>query len=146
MSTLTAAPADPIIRPRHTSARIWPLWLAAFLSALALYICTASRQVQWQDSGEFVLRVFRGEVLDSLGLALSHPLHFWISTLGVRILPIEPPFAISLVSAFFGAIAVANVMGIVTQVTNNRLAAVLAALGLAFAHTFWRMSTVVEVY
>jgi 4-amino-4-deoxy-L-arabinose transferase-like glycosyltransferase len=127
-------------------ARLWLLWLVVFCCSLTLYSLTASREVQWQDSGEFVLRVFRGEVLDEFGLALSHPLHFWCGTLAVRVLPLEPPFAVALVSALFGAIAVANVFGVVTTLTGRRLAAGLAALGLALAHTFWHMSTVVEVY
>ncbi len=121
-------------------------WLLVFSGALVLYASTASRTIGWQDSGQFVLRVVRGEPTDPFGLACAHPLHFWLGTLAVRILPVQPPFAMALVSALFGALAVANVFGIVRTLTDNGRAALLAAVGLAVAHTFWRFSTFVEVY
>jgi dolichyl-phosphate-mannose--protein O-mannosyl transferase len=113
---------------------------------MVLYYLTASREIQWQDFGHFVQRVVAGELVTDFGLALAHPLHFWISTAFMRILPVEPPFAVALVSALFGAIAVANVFGIVRDITNRFLPAALAAAGLAVAHTWWRLSTMPECY
>jgi hypothetical protein len=124
----------------------WPFWLAVLGASLALYALTASRTVQWQDQGQFVLRVVRDEITDPYGLALAHPLHFWICRASVRVLPFEPPFAVALVSSLFAAICVANVFGLVRQLTESKLPALLAAGGLALAHTFWHMGSVVEVY
>ncbi len=122
------------------------LYPYVFAVAMLLYGLTASRTIGWQDSGQFVLRVVRGEATDPFGLCCAHPLHFWLSTLAAKILPLQPPAAVAMVSALFGAIAVANVFGIVRTLTNRVEAALLAAVGLAVAHTFWRFSTFVEVY
>jgi hypothetical protein len=130
--------------PKGSSVQV--AWMLVFAAALLLYASTASRTIGWQDSGQFVLRVVRGETTDPFGLACAHPLHFWLGTLAVKILPVQPPFAMALLSGLFGALAVANVFGIVRTLTNTAKAALLAALGLAVAHTFWRFSTFVEVY
>jgi len=112
-----------------------------FIAASALYAMTASRTIGWQDSGQFVLRVVRGELANPLGLALTHPLYFWICRTCVALLPIEPPVLLPLIAAMLGATAVANVYGIVKTVTRRTVPAVLAAGSLAVAHTFWRMTT-----
>jgi hypothetical protein len=121
-------------------------WIAAVLCALALYALTASRSVQWQDQGQFVLRVARGEITDPYGLALAHPLHFWVCRATAKVLPIELPFAVALVSSLFAAIGVANVFGMVRQLTRCAGVAALAAMGLTVAHTYWHMGSVAEVY
>lgn len=121
-------------------------WVGVFVAAMVLYGLTASRSIGWQDSGQFVLRVVRGEVTDPFGLACAHPLHFWLCTAAAKLLPVEPPAALALVSALFGALAVANAFGIVRRLTGRAGAALMAAGGLAVAHTFWRFSTFVEVY
>jgi 4-amino-4-deoxy-L-arabinose transferase-like glycosyltransferase len=121
-------------------------WAVVFCAALLLYFLTASRTIEWLDSGQFVLRIVSNDISDPIGLCCVHPLHFWMGRLAVWMLPVAPPFAIALVSALGGAIAVANVFGIVRALTRQALPAILAAAGLAFAHTFWRMSTYVEVY
>lgn len=115
------------------------------LVTLLLYAATASPYIQWQDYGHFVQRAVEGELLNPLGLALVHPLHYWLGQAAL-LLPIEPPHALSLVSALAGALAVANVFGIVRGVTGRLPAAWLAAAALAVANTFWRMSTMPEVY
>lgn len=121
-------------------------WFACFVLAAILYGATASRGAQWQDSGYHILRVVTHEVVNPLGLALSHPLHHWLGRFVVWLGGVEPCFAVTLVSALFGAIAVANVFGCVLTLTGSRGAAVFAAASLAVAHTFWQMSTLAETY
>jgi hypothetical protein len=140
MPPATAAPSQTK-RPMP-----WIGWGLVFTSAMMLYYFTCAREVQWQDSGQFVMRIAKGELADRFGLALVHPLHFWIGRVAVRLLPVKPAFAVPLVSALFGALTVANVFGIVMQLTRRIPAALFAAAGLALAHTFWHMSTTAEVY
>jgi hypothetical protein len=121
-------------------------WVIAFVAALMLYGLTATREIQWQDYGALVLRIVRGELISPLGLALTHPLQHWLGRAAVRVLPVEPPHAVALVSALGGAMAVANVFGLTRQLTGSTLAACLAAAGLAVAHTFWHLSTLPESY
>jgi len=139
---LPTSPSDsPKARPG-----VLPACLLVFLLAMILYGGSASRGIQWQDSGAYVLRVVRHQPISELGLALSHPLHHWIcrgvSSLGV----VSPPFAASLVSAFFGAATIAGVFGCVLALTQCRRSAALAAASLMLANTFWQMAALAEVY
>src|SRR5215831_1940782 len=118
--------------PKRSSVLIG--WLLVFAGTLALYASTASQRIRWQDSGQFVLRVVRGEPTDPFGLACALPLHLWLGVLSVKILALQPPFAMALLSGLFGALAVGNVFGIVRTLTNTAKVALLAALGLAVAH------------
>ncbi len=146
-------------------------WACALLVALLFYSVTAARTIQWQDYGHFVQRVVDGELVTYLGLALAHPLHYWLSRGAVVLLPLEPPHSVALISALFGALAVANIFGIVREITGRGhgqeepvpashspratarssaaarlIPAALAAGGLALGHTWWRMSTMPECY
>lgn len=122
--------------------------MIVFAVAVALYGATAAQAIQWQDSGLFVLRAMNAELINPMGLALSHPLQYACSRALILSLPLEPAHAASLASALFGAIAVANVFGIVRTIqTRPSLAApLLAAGGLLVANTFWRLSTIPESY
>jgi len=124
----------------------WPgvFWL--FLLSLVLYIATANRGPQWQDSGDYIWRIVQGQLLSPLGLALSHPLHHWLGRGVTSFVPLEPSFAITLVSASAAAVAVACVYGCVVTLTANRVAALFAAISLALANTFWHLATITEVY
>lgn len=132
--------------PPKPRIHIGLLWLTAFGAAIALYTLTAARTIQWQDSGNWVVRVLTGELRINLGLALSHPLPYWFMWLAEKVLPLEPPHALSLVSALFGAITVANVAAIVRQFTSRALPAILASAGLLVAHTQWKLATIPESY
>ena len=123
------------------------LWLLVFVAALALYVLTANRGVQWQDSGWQQYRIVTGQIGHPYGLALTHPLQFLLGWLAIRALPmLEPAFAITLVSALAGAVAVAGVAALVRLLTGRVGPAVLAAVALLFAHTFWRHATITESY
>lgn len=122
-------------------------WLAMFFAAGALYVVTANRGAQWQDSGEIALRIWQGELVNVRGLALTHPLHYWLGRMAIRAgQTLEPVFAITLISAVAAALAVANLFGCVLSLTWRLPAALFAAVSLAFANTFWRLATVTEVY
>ncbi len=125
---------------------VWIGWCGLFLGSLALYGLTAARGAQWQDSGHFILRIVTGQLHNELGLALAHPLHFYLGRAFAGLLPTDPAYAITLVSAVGGAITVANVFGLTLTLTRRLGPALLAAGSLALAHTFWRISAIAECY
>jgi len=133
--------------PRHDGVSpraVIRAWSVVFLGFAVLYALTASRGIQWQDAGTHVVRILTGELSNPLGLALSHPLHFWLGRAALWIGLGEPAYAITLVSAVAGAVAVANVFGCVVTLTGRRDAGVAAAVALGLANTFWQMSTLAE--
>ena len=111
-----------------------------------LFGLTANRGAQWQDSGFHILRIVTQEPVNPLGLALSHPLHHWLGRFVVSLDLFEPCVAITLLSSFAAAVAVANTFGCVYALTRHWPAAILAAASLALAHTFWQMATLTETY
>lgn len=121
-------------------------WSAVFVACFILYGLTANRGTQWQDSGYHILRISTGHLLNPLGLALSHPLHYWLGRLAVAPGILEPCFAVTLISVFSAALAVANVFGCVLSLTNKPSAALFAAGSLALACTFWQFATLAETY
>lgn len=130
----------------HRPSTIFFGWLVAFACAAALYGLTANRGAQWQDSGQHIYRVVAKEPVNPLGLALSHPLHHYLARAAVWFDLVEPCFAVTLVSAFAAALAVANTYGCVATLTRTWFPAAFAAVSLALAHTFWQMATRAETY
>lgn len=138
--------SEPIAQREAEAMSPWRGWLAFFLVFVVLYGSTASRGLQWQDSGLHIWRIVTGELLHPLGLALSHPLHHWIGRFVVTFDLIEPCFAITLISSVAAAVAVANTYGCVLTLTRSRIAGVFAAVSFGFAHTFWQFATLAETY
>ncbi len=135
------------IARRPQDARSLAFGYAVVLVAGAvLYLVTAARGAQWQDSGEFILRVLDRDMIGRLGLALSHPIHHGLGRLAVTVVPIEPAFAVTMVSALAAALTLANLYGCVLTLTSRPAAAALAAASLGLANTFWHMAAVAEVY
>jgi hypothetical protein len=145
IGVLAAARATPPPARLPVRTRPWS-WLAACTGCFLLYAMTASDGPQWQDSGLHILRIVTGELVNPLGLALSHPLHFWIGRMAIWPEALEPGVAITLVSAAAAAVTVANVFGGVLTLTASRCAAWFAGLSLAVAATFWQMATIAESY
>jgi hypothetical protein len=145
-TTRAAADSLPDGDIRRGTVRTWPGWLLVCGLTLALYAATASRGPQWQDSGQHIMRILDREPVHILGLALSHPLHYWLGRIAVGLDWLAPAFAITLVSSLAAAVGVANVFGIVLRLTGRFTAALWAAASLAIAHTYWQMATVAEVY
>lgn len=139
------ADADADVRP-VVRWEGWGLLVLLFLIAATLYLSTAARGIQWQDRGAFVIRVMENKPLNELGLALSHPVHFYLSRLAVLSGIAEPSFAVVMISALSGAAAVALLGATVLTLTGSRSAAVYSAMSLMIANSFWQMATVAEVY
>lgn len=121
-------------------------WAIAFVVAGVLYTATANRGAQWQDSGIQQVRIVTGEIANSRGLALVHPVHYYLGRAFLHLPVSEPAFAITLVSAVCGALAIANVAGTLVLLTRRPMPAVIGAGALMFAHTFWQHATHTESY
>lgn len=129
---------------KHTAVPSPALLLG--ILAFLLYVFTGSRTIQWQDSGQFTLRIGLGHLENEWGLAMVHPLHFFLGQIAIRLLPGNIPWAVTGVSALGGAFTVGLVYACVHLATGQKRAALYAALSLMLAHTFWRFSGLPEVY
>jgi len=110
------------------------------LAALALYIRTLAPSLLWGDSAEF-------QTL-SYTLGMTHPTgyatHIIIGKLFTFIPVHNIAYRVNLMSAFFGALAVANTFMIVLLLTQQRIAALSAALLLTLTPGFWSYALVAE--
>ncbi|MFQ5806585.1 MAG: protein O-mannosyl-transferase family [Phycisphaerae bacterium] len=122
------------------------LWCCTLVVALTLYAATANRGVQWQDSGWQQLRMVTGQLEHPYGLALYHPLHYYLGRVALQITFLEPAFAVTLVSSVAAALAIANVAATLLLLTRRIAPAVIAAAALLFSHTLWRHATYTESY
>lgn len=118
----------------------------AGLATLTLYAATCARGPEWQDSGLHQLRIVVGQIENPMGLALSHPLHYYLGRAMLALPFGDPLFKLNLLSGICGAIGVGVLAGLVVALTRSRLAAGLAAAALAFAHSYWQMSATTETY
>ncbi len=129
-------------RPAHA----WRSYGLVLAAALTFFVISVSPGVLWQDSGMAQVRVLQRDLVGHLGLALSHPLYY-VLAIALQILPFgESAFKTNLVSVLFGAVTVANVFLLLRVVTGRRAGAVIGAVSLAVAHTFWQHCALAEVY
>ena len=111
-----------------------------------LYLVTCQRGASWQDSGMFQRRVLDNDYEGSLGLALAHPLYIAAGR-GMLALPVGRfTTRLNFFSGLGMAIALANLMAVVTLLTGRRWIGLGAAAMLAVSHTVWWLSTIAEVY
>jgi hypothetical protein len=114
--------------------------------ALALYGLTGARGVEWQDSGIHQYRILTGLLEHPVGLALAHPVHYWLGRAALCVPAGDPVWKINFLSALGGAATVGLLTALVGVLTRSTWAAVLAAATLALAHVFWQMSALTETY
>jgi hypothetical protein len=124
------------------------LWLGSLagLAALVLYAATGSRGVEWQDSGVHQYRILAGQLEHPFGLALSHPLHYWLGRLALLVPFGDPLHRLDLLSGVCGAVTVGVLTGLLVRLTRSAVAAIFAAGALALAHSFWQMSAQTDTY
>lgn len=118
-------------------------------AALIVYVATLAPGVGWQDSAVHQFRIVDGMLENPYGLALSHPLHFWLGRAVLALPPAgwgEPAWRLNLLSAVCGAAGVGALAGLVGAITRRAAAAVLAALSLGVAHTYWAHCVITETY
>lgn len=118
------------------------LALVVGLAAFALYVRTLAPSLLWGDSAEF-------QTL-SYTLGMTHQTGYATQIIFGKLFTLIPingiAWRVNLMSAFFGALAVANTFLIVKLLTNSRAAALSASLILALTDGFWWRALVAESY
>jgi len=117
------------------------------LAALVLYAATCSPGVVFQDGGVHQYRIVSGQLVSPYGLALSHPLHYWLGRAALVLLPWgDAAYRLNLLSAICGAVGVGVLAAVVTALTGRGLPGVLAASAAGVAQTYWQHSVATETY
>jgi len=114
---------------------------ALFVGALALYVATLAPGVLAADSGELQT------VAAQLGVAHppGFPLYVLLAHLFTRLPVGSPAYAVNLLSAVFAALTVVVVYRTGLLLTGRQLAALMGALALGTATTFWSQATTANV-
>lgn len=125
-------------------------YVAVLIAAGVLYGLTVAPGALWQDNGMAQVRVLKHDYVGVYGLALAHPLFYLLAQM-FQFLPFtESAFKTNLVAAVCGVVTVANIYLLVNWLlvasSHRRLAAILSAVGLMLAHTFWQHAALAEVY
>jgi hypothetical protein len=129
-----------------TAASLARWWCAFFAIAALLYVATANRGPQWQDAGSQQVRILAGRLEHPLGLALCHPVQYYLGRIAIRIPHLEPAWGITLISSLAGAIAIANLGVTLVQLTRRLAPVFVAIVALLVSHTFWQHATYTEIY
>ena len=129
----------------HTSPLSRNDFLIAFLigvTALALYIRTLAPSLLWGDSAEF-------QTL-SYTLGMTHPSGYMTQIMFGKLFTYIPvgniAYRVNLMSAFFGALAVAETYLIVRLLGGWRIAGFSASILLALTEGFWWRALLAESY
>ena len=122
------------------------MYLIVLAGTGALYIITCAPTILWQDSALLTYRIWHNDIQGNLGLAISHPLYILVG-IAVKYIPIgQLAYRVNLISAVFGAVAVANLFLILRLWLRKTLPAVIGAITLAVSWTFWQNAVIAEVY
>jgi hypothetical protein len=136
-----------------------------FAFTLGFYLYTLQPSLAWGDGTKLQMEAFTGQSFiladlqddrfehdtlpfARLGVAAwDHPLYVMASHTLVQMFPsAHPPWLINMISAFFGAGAIAVFFLICSASTQSYTASLLASLSVAVSHTFWFHAVTPEVY
>ena len=135
-----------MIRNTHTHNILRRLYPAVLGSFLVIYALSCAPGLLWQDSGLVQYRVLHHDLTGFFGLALAHPLFYYLAIV-MKAIPLgEAVHRINLLSALAGAVAVANVFAFMRLWLQRTGPALLAAISLGLCHTFWQHASVAETY
>jgi hypothetical protein len=123
--------------------RVFAAPAGIFLSAMALYLLTFARTIQWGDLGGFVLKAYNHSYSAQF---VDHPLWMLITSaflyLPAGTLPERFGFALVL----YAAIALTLFFVLAKQVSGSAPAAAIATGVLALSHLFWSSATVPKAF
>ena len=117
--------------------------LAAGLAAFAVYVTTLCPTVYVEGSGELIGAAY--------GLGTAHPTGYPLFCLSSRLLALalpgaSPAYGVNAASALFAAACCAALAVVLCGRGVRPVAALAAALALAFSRTFWSQAVIAEVY
>ena len=131
---------------KSAKSKLVQRYLVILCAALVLYIISCAPGALWQDSGLIQYRIWLNDIEGYFGLALSHPL-FYFMGIAAKYIPLgEFAHRVNMVSAVAAAMAVANMYLLVRLLAGKDMPAVIAAITLAVSHTFWRHASIIETY
>ncbi|MEK7865110.1 MAG: DUF2723 domain-containing protein [Planctomycetota bacterium] len=125
----------------RTGGRAIPLALG--LAAFVLYLATLAPGLMWGDSARFCERSVAYLPGAEPG---EHHLRNWFGRLANNLPWGTIPWRQNLVSAVFGALAVAWVARVAHYATGSSWGAAIAAAAFAASHTHWHLSVICESY
>jgi hypothetical protein len=146
-----ARPPQPTLvhNERGLPHRLWLDWVVVFVAALALYVVTCAPDILMGDNGVPQLRVpaFPPTPAKAMrdNLVQVHPLYLGLAKVFTWLPVGNLAYRVTLASAWFGAMAVANIFVAVRVLTGSRWAALIGALSAALGHTFWQHCVLAEV-
>ncbi len=121
-------------------------YLLVLFCSLVLYTATCAPAVLWQDSGLFVYRIWHNDLQGNLGIALAHPLYIMFGMVA-KLIPFgELAWRVNMLSAVFGAIAVANLFLLLRLWLGKLWPAIIGSVTLAVSWTFWQNAVIAETY
>jgi Protein O-mannosyl-transferase TMEM260-like len=113
------------------------------VTSFMIYARTVAPGVLPGDSGEFQFAAWGWTLAHPTG----YPLYLLLGGLWEHLIPLgDPAYRLNLLSALVSALAVGVSYRIFVDVTNNRGAALIAAMTFAVTPTFWSQATETEVY
>lgn len=151
---MTAADGSPLaaanLSANIAKLRLWPIWLAAFGVALALYAATLAPDVLMMDSGEYHWSTWMFPHNDlpqgPQNLVRMHFNYLMAAKVFAFLVPFGSWFLrINLFSAVAGAVTAGNVSVLTYSLTRSRAATMLAFLALVLGQTFWEYAVIAEV-
>jgi hypothetical protein len=122
------------------------LWIGTFCVSAVLYLLTAQQGVCWQDSATHQWRVITGDYTGNFGIASAHPLYIAMGQLFLLVPEYDLATRVTLASGVGMAVALANLVLLVFQLTGRRWIGIATALMLSVMHTVWWLSTIAETY
>ncbi len=125
--------------------KAYPVWLVAGITGV-LYLFSLAPGLLWQDSGMFQLRVWQGDLVGRLGLALSHPLYIVLCRAFTAVVPGDFAWRVNLFSAVCSAGAIGLLFAVIRRLSRSNWTALLTVTLLALSHTFWTHAVIAEVY
>ncbi len=114
------------------------IWVFAF----SLYVRTLAPSLLWYDSAEFQTLSYTLGMTHTTG----YMTYIIISHLFTKIPVGDIAYRVNMVSAFFGALAAAQVFLVIRALGYRRAAGLAASAVLVFFEKFWQLSLIAELY
>nr|MCL5958382.1 DUF2723 domain-containing protein [Chloroflexota bacterium] len=116
--------------------------VAVFLASILTYVVTLSPTVAGGDSGELIAAAYV--------VGVPHPPGYPLYTMLGKLFTLLPlgsvAYRVNLMSALFGALAVATTYFVILRISRRIVPSVVGSLTLAFSVLFWSYSLVAEVF